>query len=986
MPSPRVFLVALAALGMAVAGRAQTVLPDPVEGQPYSFQIVTSPAQPAGTVYTENGLPQGLSIDSSMGIISGTTTAVGSFDGTLFLTLGSVSSPYLFRITVDPAAGTPVITSAGAATGTVGVPFLYTIAASNGPTSFNIAQLPQGLVASGAAISGTPTEAGLFFTSISANNGDGQGAILVLMYTISPAGPIPAITSELLVATSVGGALSYTITATNAPTSFTASGLPAGLALDASTGVISGTPAAAQVASIPISAVNAYGASLPINLILTIGNFSAITSASAIMGPAGSAFSYTLTASNSPMTFTLSGVPAGLEVNSTTGVLSGTPTTAGTYTLTATATNALGEGPPTAITFSVTDPSSGSASPTAPLILTAPLPQSANVGATALFSVSAVGSGTLGFQWSLNDAPISGASSPTLSIAFVTAADAGSYTVTVTNSVGTIESAPVSLTILSLLVPPAITSQPSKASATVGSSVSFTVGASGTGPMTYQWQLNGAAIAGATAATLTLPSVQLADAGTYTAVATNPVGTATSEGAVLALSSAPFAPIFQYQPKATSVTVGGTASLSVGVVGSPPITYQWSMGGVAIPGATAPSLTFATATAADAGVYSVVITDPAGFVTSSNAALTVEPVGGAPVSVYIVLQPIPVTSTVGGSAVFTVAVTGDAAITYQWRKNESPIAGATSPSFTLLDVQASDAGTYDVEVANGFSAVISFPTPLTVLPVAVPSRLTNISARGFTGGGSQTLIIGFVVGGTGTETTLVRAVGPTLSEFGLTGLLADPQLAMYSSADALVASDDNWGGTTVLAEAFAKSGAFPLPPASLDSAVLASLHAGAYTAVVSGANGGTGVVLLEAYEDDPNPTPTARYINMSVRGLAGSGPNVLTVGFVISGTSSETILIRGIGPTLGVFSVAGALANPKLTVLDSNQNVVGSNAGWGGTAALQAAFNAVAAFPLPTTSDDAAVLVTLSPGAYTAQVSGAGGATGIALLEMYAMP
>ena len=113
---------------------------------------------------------------------------------------------------------------------------------------------------------------------------------------------------------------------------------------------------------------------------------------------------------------------------------------------------------------------------------------------------------------------------------------------------------------------------------------------------------------------------------------------------------------------------------------------------------------------------------------------------------------------------------------------------------------------------------------------------------------------------------------------------------------------------------------------------------------------------------------------------------MLTVGFVIAGNSSMTVLIRAIGPTLASFSVTGAMANPQLTVFDSNQNVVGSNAGWGGTAALQAAFNAASAFPLPTTSADSAVLVTLAPGAYTADVTGAGGSTGIALLEVYEMP
>ena len=986
IPSLRSFLVPFAFLGLAVAGRAQTILPDPTAGRAYSFQIVTNPAQPAGTVYTADGLPTGLSINGSSGVISGTTQTVGAFKGNLHLSTNSSTIPYPFQITVDPAAGSPTITSAGAAVGTVGTPFLYTIAASNGPTSYNLAQLPPGLTASGAVISGTPTTSGLFFTSTSANNGNGQGAIVVLMFTISPAGPIPALTNALLVSNPVGAPLSFAITATNGPTSFSATGLPPGLTLNASTGLISGTPTAPQVAIVPIAAANVYGSSLPLNLILTIGNFSAITSATSITGSVGSVFSYALAASNSPLIYNLTGLPSGLSINSATGVVAGTPATAGTYTLAASAGNALGTGASTAITLTVANPVSGGGGLTAPLILVAPQPQSSTVGSTAQFSVTAVGSGTLNDQWSLNNAPIAGANASTLSVAAVAGTDAGSYTVTVTNSVGATVSAPVSLTILSLVVPPSITSQPAKISATAGSSASFTVVASGTGTLAYQWMVNGAPIAGATTATLTLPNVQLTDAGTYSAVASSAYGSATSAGAVLTVSAGATAPIFQYQPNSTSVTVGGTASFSVGMVGSPPITYQWSKNGTAIPGATLSSLTFVTAKAADAGSFSVAITNPAGKVASSSATLGVSPVGGPPVPVSIVLQPVPVSTTVGGAATFTVAVTGDASITYQWQKNQAPIAGATSPSFTVTDVQPSDAGTYYVMIANGFSAVISFPTPLVVTPVTVPSRLTNVSALGFAGSGAQALVMGLVVGGTGGETTLVRAIGPTLSAFGLTAVLADPQLNVFSSTGASMASNDNWGGTGALSTVFAQAGAFPLPPASLDAAVVMSLQPGMYTAQVTGANAGTGAALMEVYDAGTAASPTAHYVNASGRGFVGGSPSVLTVGFVIAGTSSKTLLVRGIGPTLAAYSVAGSLADPQLTVFDSNQNVVGSNDNWGGTAALQAAFNAVYASPLPMTSKDSAVVVTLPPGAYTVQVSGVGGSTGIALIELYEMP
>jgi hypothetical protein len=976
---------AAACLVLAITAQAQTDLPDPTAGQPYSFQFVTNPPQPAGTVYTANGLPVGLSVNGSTGVVSGTTQTVGVFKGTLFFTVNSTSSPYPYQITVDPAAGSPTISGSGSVVGTVGTPLVYAIVASNGPTSYNYAQLPPGLTSSGGQISGTPTTAGLFFTSISANNGSGQGAIVVFMFTIGAVGPLPALTSAALVSSAQGASLSYTITATNTPTSFAATGLPAGLSLNSSTGLISGTPTSPQVATVSISAANSYGSSLPRNLVLTIGAFSAITSSTTVSGTAGSSLSTSLAASNAPLTYSLSGLPAGLSFNSVTGAVSGTPTTAGIYTLIASATNALGAGPSSVITLSVSGLSSA-ASAIAPQIVTAPLAQSVTVGSTAQFSVAAAGSGTLLYQWALNGIPISGATASILSLTLVDSTDAGAYTVTVSNSTGTTESAPVSLTILSLFVPPSITAQPYMSTDSAGSSVSFTVGASGTAPLTYQWLLGGSPIGGSTAPTIAMPSVQAANAGTYSVVVTNPAGSSRSSGAVLTVTAAGVAPIFQYQPTATSITVGGTATLIVGVVGPPPITYQWSKGGAAIAGATSTSLTFSPAASTDAATYSVVITDPAGSVTSSSVPLTVAAAGGPPVSVSVVLQPLPASTPVGGEANFTVAVTGDAPVTYQWRKNQSPIAGATGPSFSVADAQASDAGTYDVVVNNGFSAAYSFPTPLTITPAGPPSRLTNLSVRGFNGAAGNTLVIGFVVGGTGNESALVRAVGPTLSEFGVTGLLADPQLTVLGSSQNIVASNDNWGGTTALSTAFAQMGAFALPAASLDSAVVASLPSGAYTTQVAGANGGTGVVLMEVYDADTGPSPTARFINLSARGMAGSGANVLTVGFVIAGPSSETVLIRAIGPTLASFSVAGAMTNPEVTVFNSSGAAVASDNVWGGTAALQAVFTAVNAFALPANSADSALVVTLPPGPYTAQVTGANGSTGIALLEVYEVP
>ncbi|MBL9201034.1 MAG: hypothetical protein JNL39_11035, partial [Opitutaceae bacterium] len=199
------------------------------------------------------------------------------------------------------------------------------------------------------------------------------------------------------------------------------------------------------------------------------------------------------------------------------------------------------------------------------------------------------------------------------------------------------------------------------------------------------------------------------------------------------------------------------------------------------------------------------------------------------------------------------------------------------------------------------------------------------------------------------------------------------------------ATNSGWGGTTALTNAFAGVGAFALGATSRDAALLSTLAAGAYSAQVTSSSGGTGVVLVEAYDADAASSGT-RFINLSARTLAGTGAQTLIAGFVLSGNVPRTLLIRGIGPTLGAFGVAGVLANPRLELRNAASAVVATNAGWAGAPALAAAFTQVGAFALPPSSGDAALLISLAPGSYTAQVAGTGGATGVALVEVYEVP
>jgi len=258
---------------------------------------------------------------------------------------------------------------------------------------------------------------------------------------------------------------------------------------------------------------------------------------------------------------------------------------------------------------------------------------------------------------------------------------------------------------------------------------------------------------------------------------------------------------------------------------------------------------------------------------------------------------------------------------------------------------------------------------------------------------------------------LVRGVGPTLSHYDVSGVLVSPQLALYDSTGNVIATDIGWnngllpGPSIIQAQtqqattaSFDQVDAFPLPMGSADCAMVATLPAGSYTAQVSGVNNTTGVALAELYDADTG-TPASNLVNISARAFVGAGSQVLVGGFVVSGATSETVLIRAVGPTLSKYGVTGVLAQPQLTLYDSTGAVIATNTGWStasvpGASNVQvgiqpasiATFNQVYAFALPAGSADCAMVVNLPPGAYTAQVTSLGGVSGVSLIEVYDVP
>ncbi|MEO6245303.1 MAG: CotH kinase family protein [Opitutaceae bacterium] len=354
----------------------------------------------------------------------------------------------------------------------------------------------------------------------------------------------------------------------------------------------------------------------------------------------------------------------------------------------------------------------------------------------------------------------------------------------------------------------------------------------------------------------------------------------------------------------------------------------------------------------------------------ASAPVALAPPAAAPPAPTVSTQPSSQSIVFGGRVSLSVSASGAGALWYQWFKDGAPIPGATQATLQLSVTSQSNFGSYTALVANGGGSVTSTAASVGAVSAAA---LSNLSVRA-TMAAAQTLTLGAVVGG-GAKNVLIRAAGPALSAFGLSGL-PDPKLELFSGGSTTpLATNDDWPGS--LASVFASVGAFGFPSDSKDSALSQSLS-GAFTVRASGI--GAGVILVEAYDTSGGISP--RLINVSARNQVGTGEGILIAGFAIAGTGSKQLLIRAVGPTLGIFGVPRPLADPTLRVIDSKGATVGSNDNW--DASLAAFFTQVGAFPLPTGSRDAALLVTLPAGAtYTVQVSGVANAIGEALVEIY---
>lgn len=324
-----------------------------------------------------------------------------------------------------------------------------------------------------------------------------------------------------------------------------------------------------------------------------------------------------------------------------------------------------------------------------------------------------------------------------------------------------------------------------------------------------------------------------------------------------------------------------------------------------------------------------------------------------------------------------------------------------SDAATLTQVHALPQG--QLLVGGTFRSLLGVAQPflarLTPNIRAAATHLSNVSVRDRAGTGSNTLIAGYATRG-GETTVLARGAGPALTRFGVTNPLADPVLSLYLNSTPL-SSNDDWhsGPADILAATAARLGAFPFEAGSTDAALYAPTSATPLTLQVTGKNGTTGIALAEIYlaSAPPADASAARIVNLSVRSLAGTGPDTLIVGFTLAGTATRNIVLRAIGPGLARFGVTDSLPDPVLT-LYRETTAIATNDDWAPSQeirlTLTEAFNTVGAFPLETAisagsiaaSKDSALLISLAPGSYTAHVTGKSDATGIALIEIYEVP
>lgn len=925
----------------------------------------------------------GIAASSSLALAGGTIRDAANNNATL-----TFSAPNTSAVLVDTA--TPAVTSTTTASGTYKNVFGgYTITADESPVTFGATGLPTGITlnTTSGAITGTPTQSGPFTVTLTATDTAGNVGTATLTLTINQVAlTVTGVSASNKV---YDGTTAATLTTSGAALSGVASGDTVTLATGGASGLFAnatvGTGKTVTVSGLTISGADAG------NYLLTQPTTTAdITKATATVTLGSLAATYDGAAKSATATTS----PSGLTVNLTYDGSATAPTNAGSYSVVGTISDTNYQGSATG-TLVI-----GKASQT---VSFAPI-GAVTVGTPVALSATASSGLPVTFSIVSGNATIAGSS--------FTANDANAITVRATQTGnGNYNSASADQTVSSITKKTqTITFPPPAAQLVTSAPVALTATASSGLTVAYAVQSGPAAVAGSVVTLSGAP-------GIVTIVASQPGDAAYLAAPAVTRTFAVTAPLpLTYFGTVTGglVTQGDfAAELSVdgssgrligylylsGVSEGFVVNFAPDVNGAFVATATPLAVPAATGTWTFHGQIS------GGTISGTIAELScsysgsVEPVGGAMAALSGFYTCAPLGTTTGtiyaiagttgpvhvlavlpglviGKSGVVAAATGDFAIAASPTSTISGHIEAASATMTGFIMQTGGATTDFAGVRAG---------------TAHTERLSNLSSRARVGVGDNIAIAGFVIGGTQPKQLLVRAVGPGLIPYDVNAPLANPRIRIVQNG-ADIAINDDWGAApnaADIAAAFTRTGAFPLGAGSQDAALLLTLPPGSYTALVDGV-GGQGVALAEIYDaSDDLPSSSHRLLNISTRAFVGSGDDTLIGGFVVTGNFPKRVLVRGVGPTLARYDVAGALADPKLRIFQG-ATAIAENDNWGvgaNTAAeLDAAALAVFAFALNPASTDAALLITLAPGVYTAHVVPATGAPGVALVEVYELP
>ncbi|PTY02109.1 hypothetical protein DB347_24620 [Opitutaceae bacterium EW11] len=709
--------------------------------------------------------------------------------------------------------------------------------------------------------------------------------------------------------------------------------------------------------------------------------------------------------------------PANLSVSVSYAGSSTAPTNAGSYTVVATIDDATYAGSASG-TFTIAS---------ADQTITFAQPANASVGTPLSLSATATSGLPVSFTVVSGLGSIVGGNQ-------LVASRSGSITVRATQagSVNFNAAPAVDRTVTAIATAPEITAQPASGVARVGDSFTFSVTARGD-ELAYQWTFDGSPIAGATSTSLTLSPVQTSQQGSYAVVVSNSTASVTSTAATLTVTpaTAPAGGVYF-----GTFTQGGDFAVYIG------------KDGVGFFAGYLPSWTtgyYATFTLDANGDFTAAVDESRAAGAARNTAnapavaADAKQDGSGPGTGPIKADS--ATRTLRGHAsggVFTASI-DEASLNFSAgvQSPDGPTAGiagfysaraegtATGASYAVANARnevfvltvsptgplgatgiVDAAGSFQVAAASATftGELIEAPREITLdvapvdggaaqrysgvrVDVVSNNRLINLSSRLRAGSGSQTFISGFIIQGDTPKTVLIRGVGPTLAKYGVPGVLAQPRLQLYRGSTRIAVAGP-WGEQANAADIVSTSerlGTFAFEPGSQDSAMLQSLEPGAYTAMVSGAEGQSGVSLVEVYDAS---SAVGRLINISTRGYAGQGNDVIIAGFIVTGNVPKRVLLRVVGPGLAAYGVDGVLADPALRLFDASRTIIAENDDWdeGDAATATSAMAQVGAFPLAAGGKDAALVITLPPGAYTAHGYGKNNLTGVALVEVYELP